>query len=80
MTSCDARIRPMPNDTEICCDRDDNGHTLHIGTLRDYAWPGSATTIDWDEGDRRTFHGDWPGPCPSAGCVLPAGHPRDHAF
>lgn len=79
MTDCDARIRPMPNETEIVCEREDE-HTEHRGTLRDYAGPGSATVIDWQDDDRRTFYGTWPGPCPEDGCVgLPAGHPRGHA-
>jgi hypothetical protein len=78
MSSCDARIRPMPNDTEIRCERDDD-HTEHRGTLRDYAWAGSATMLDWQDDDRRTFYGTWPGRCPEGGCVLPAGHPRGHA-
>ena len=76
--TCDARIRPFPNDTEVVCERDDE-HRMHKGTLRDYAYPGSATEIEWDEDDRRTFHGEWPGACDSAGCVLPARHRGDHA-
>jgi hypothetical protein len=86
--TCDARIRPFPNDTEVACDRDDE-HQMHGGTLRDYAYPGSATLIEWDEDDRRTFHGEWPGECQSGSygagktnsspCVLPAGHRGKHA-
>lgn len=78
MTSCDARIRPLPGDTEIRCEREDE-HSEHSGTLRDYARPGSATAINWQDNDRRTFYGTWPGRCPVGGCVLPAGHPRGHA-
>ncbi len=45
--------------------------------LRDYAYPGSATQLTWMDDDRRTFRGDYV-ECPERGCVLPAGHPRDH--
>jgi len=77
--TCDAHIRPMPNDTEISCDVDGE-HTHHKGTLRDYAYPGSATVIGWFEDDRRTFHGEWPGRCvTNDGCVLPLGHRGSHA-
>jgi hypothetical protein len=79
--TCDAKIRPLPDDTELACECDEPGHTNHQGTLRDYAFPGSATTIYWAEGDRRNFRGDWPGVCLSGGahpCVLPAGHRRGH--
>ncbi len=34
-----------------------------------------AVLIGIEEYDRRTFHGEWPGPCPTTpGCVLPSGH------
>lgn len=74
--SCDARIRPLPNSTEVHCS-ENSDHTAHRGTLRDYAYPGSATVVEWYESDRRTFHGEWPGLCP--GCVLPFGHRGEHA-
>lgn len=80
MSSCDARIRPFPNPTEIRCEQEDGHDGLHVGVLRDYAYEGSETTIDWEDGDRRTFYGEYPGPCTKTdGCVLPAGHPRDCA-
>lgn len=43
-------------------------------------FPGTAgfTNLTWQEADRRTFRGDYIG-CADRGCVLPAGHPRDHA-
>lgn len=77
--SCDARIRPFPNSTEISCDgrcvRPDASGLRHGGALLDYAYPGSRTDITWAEDDRRTFHGAWPGACSAAdGCTLPAGH------
>lgn len=77
-TPCDAAMRPFPDDTEVRC------HGLvHLGEheaiLRDYAYPGSQTKISWFEDDRRTFHGEWPGPCEKLSdgappCTLPAGH------
>lgn len=75
---CDARIGPFMGDTEVTCG-EAGEHTMHVGVLRDYAWPGSATQIDWQEDDRRTFHGEWPGRCAAGGwCHLPAGHCGDH--
>jgi hypothetical protein len=68
---CEAKIRPLPNDTEIRCGLTGD-HTEHQGVLKDYAHPGSVTTIFWMEEDRRTFRGDWV-PCPN-NCTLPAGH------
>jgi hypothetical protein len=76
--ACDARIRPFAGDTEVRCQRND-AHTEHDGNLRDYAWPGSVSTIHWQDDDRRTFYGEWPGRCGLGGCVLPANHPGDHA-
>lgn len=75
--TCDARIRPLPNGTEIWCHRDGE-HTTHSGMLRDYSYPGSGTVVEWNEDDRRTFHGEYPGLCDTTNCTLPAGHPRDH--
>jgi hypothetical protein len=78
---CDARIRPFRpiNDTEVACELDGD-HDQHQGTIRDYAYPGSATVTNWLEDDRRTFHGEWPGDCPGlAGmCSLPVGHRGSH--
>jgi len=74
---CSARIRPLTGDVEIACE-ETGPHDRHQGVLRDYAWPGSATTVEWDEQDRRNFHGSWPGRCPSP-CVLLAGHHGNHA-
>jgi hypothetical protein len=76
--SCDAAIRPFRpvNETEVRCDRD-AAHVEHAGVIRDYAYPGSATTLTWFEGDRRTFHGEWPGGCHD--CFLPTGHAGKHA-
>jgi hypothetical protein len=75
---CDARIRPFPGTDEIACEQPVGHDGMHGGALRDYAYSGSVTVIDWAQDDRRSFHGSWPGPCPEAGCILPAGHPRGH--
>jgi len=78
--SCDAKIRPFPDDTELVCERPDSRHLVHDAVLRDYAYPGSLTVIDWFDDDRRCFHGDWPGICSTVpGCVLPDGHRGNHA-
>jgi hypothetical protein len=81
---CDAKIRPMPDDTEVECVIIQHAqlnpyHSVqHHGDLINYAYPGSSTRISWFENDRRNFHGEWPGRCPLRGllapCVLPAGH------
>ena len=76
--SCEAHIRPFPDAVEIDCDLPDDGHAMHAGALRNYAYPGSVTKVEWARDDRRSFDGLWPGPCPETGCVLPAGHPRKH--
>lgn len=73
LEQCEAKIRPLPNPTELRCEKpaghDGDGHTA---VLADYAYPGSRTRIEWMEGDRRTFRGEWE-PCPEV-CSLPAGH------
>ena len=79
MTTCDAKIRPFPDGRELTCENAPQGaETNHRAVLRDYAYPGSRTEITWLEGDRRTFRGDW-ARCPTVQCVLPAGHPGNHA-
>lgn len=76
---CDAKIRPFPDATELACNCDHaHGDSEHHATLRDYAYPGSATMITWFEDDRRNFRGDWV-ECVEPGCMLPGGHPRGHA-
>lgn len=76
--TCEAKIRPFPNPTEVRCELPDDGHAKHQATLRDYAYPGSATTMDWFEDDRRTFRGEWTH-CDESTCILPAGHQGRHA-
>jgi hypothetical protein len=79
--NCDAKIRPMRpvNDTEITCERDlDQPHENHRGTIRDYAYEGSETILNWAETDRRNFRGDWH-PCQFPGCTLPNFHRGAHA-
>jgi hypothetical protein len=75
---CDARIRPFPNDTEIACEQTGD-HDRHSGTLREYASAGSVTVVEWLDGDRRSYRGDYPGPCSVALCSLPSGHRGSHA-
>lgn len=51
------------------------GDPRHHAVLRDYAYPGSETGVDWKAGDRREYIGDWPGICQrSPDCNLHAGH------
>jgi len=73
---CDARIRPLSNDTEIVCYLSEHPvPDQHTGHLRDYAYPGSVTEITWMESDRRNFHAQWPGAChKAASCCLPDLH------
>lgn len=75
MLGCDARIRPMRpvNDIEMRCEADADHGGAHSSTLRDYAYPGSATVISWRDDDRRNFTGDFI-ECPLVGCILPANH------
>jgi hypothetical protein len=76
---CDAKIRPLPDDIELQCNADHSGPGgLHQAVLHDYAYPGSTTTIYWQEGDRRNFRGEFT-PCDQSTCLLPAGHHGDHA-
>lgn len=75
--TCTARIRPFipVNDTELRCENLPGHIGGHAATLRDYAYPGSTTVLSWQDTDRRTFHGHWPGACTSLdGCTLPTGH------
>jgi hypothetical protein len=57
----------------------DTSNEPHSGILRDYAYPGSESVIQWFENDRRNFRGDWQ-PCTAfPGCILPAYHRGRHA-
>lgn len=82
---CDARIRPfaLGNDTEVHCEVDEGHDGFHRGTVRDYAFPGSATVVEWHDDDRRSFRGEWPGRCGQSTdlgwCILPVGHDGNHA-
>jgi hypothetical protein len=82
--TCTAKIRPFRtrdggNDTEVQCSLEGLAHPQHSGVLRDYAYPGSETVIEWADGDRRNFYGDWPGDCEaSRTCLLPNGHRGAH--
>lgn len=87
---CDARIRPFRpiNETEVSCAVEDTDHEIdpdhHRGEIKDYAYPGSVTTINWYQDDRRNFHGEWPGICQTAVfdnvvCLLPRNHEGNHS-
>lgn len=75
---CDARIRPFRpiNETELGCELV-RGHVQHASTLRDYAYPGSKTTISWSDTDRRIFRSEF-AECPTDRCILPAEHRGAH--
>jgi hypothetical protein len=77
---CDARIRPFRpvNNVELICEKEGE-HQEHSAVLRDYAYPGSQTWLNWYENDRRTFHGEWPGHCHLPSCILPVNHGGGHA-
>lgn len=79
--TCDAKIRPFPNPTELTCEKvDPHPHDEHFAVLRDYAYPGSETVMRWQESDRRTFRGEWQACEPlSRWCILPRGHAGRHA-
>jgi len=77
---CDAAIRPFPDPShEIRCEQLKHEIGPHSGIIRNYAFPGSETRLTWYPGDRRTFHGEWPGPCKFFGCILPNNHPGECA-
>ena len=84
MSRCKAKIRPFPHALELQCEGDtvDDDHLgekhmadpKHTAVLRDYAHPGSKTSISWFEKDRRTFYGEF-APCTrTPGCTLPHIH------
>lgn len=76
---CDARIQPFPDFAIVDCENDgDHCATTHRGVIRDYAWPGSETSLTWLESDRRNFTGEFIR-CPGGvDCTLPTGHPGNH--
>ncbi len=80
MSTCQAKIRILDtHDGIFQCRRPyghpvlDDGRVHHVATgLYEYQ------VIEWLEGDRRQFIGDW-APCQdSLGCALPADHEGDH--
>lgn len=77
---CDAKIKPMVDDIVVSCNGDHKKEGQHSGDLKDFAYPGSVTTITWLEGDRRSFNGDWPGQCPECNPLVhvPVGHLGKH--
>lgn len=78
--TCNAKIRPFPNDIEVECTKELPHSVYHQGIIHDQAYPGSETTLTWQESDRRTYHGRWPGECEKTGnCAMPDGHHGDCA-
>lgn len=75
---CDAAMRPFATSDVVRCELGEH-EGFHSATLRNYAYPGSETTLSWGEEDRRTFHGEWPGYCQELDCVLPRNHKGGHA-
>jgi hypothetical protein len=73
---CQFRIRPFPGFQIIGCDLFEHPDTvMHQGAIRDYAYPGSVTLLNWMHDDRRPCSGEFI-ECPARGCILPAGPPR----
>lgn len=74
---CDAKIKLSDDMPFVQCDLESEKHSPHVGVLKDYAYPGSKTTIVWQESDRRNFRGKFT-ECDESTCLLPAGHNGDH--
>lgn len=76
---CNSKIRPfrLLNETEIKCNKRLHETGPHTGALLDYAYPGSATLVEWAQDDRRSFQGTW-APCKNPGCILPLDHNGSH--
>lgn len=89
MKSCDARLHASEGIGIIDCDQMHStvvDSTQHSGVVKDYAYPGSRTTITWYEHDRRNFRGGFARcgePTPTGltmgACILPVGHRGNHA-
>lgn len=78
--ACTAKMRPFRpiNETEVTCEKVHDTHdTTHTAVLRDYAYQGSETKMEWQESDRRTFHGAFE-ECGRGRCILPKHHRGDH--
>lgn len=73
--TCDRRIK-WGTESMSDCEKPAGHDGEHVGPgLSEFPYQ----RIHWQEDDRRTFTGEWV-ECPQQGCVLPAGHPRGHAF
>lgn len=97
LTRCEARVflvdRRLASDARdwlASCELDADHGPAHQGRLDHEVetYDGLTMTrpvITWDDHDRRSFRGTFPGACNySSGpiqpfCVLPAGHPGRHA-
>lgn len=75
MEQCTAACRPFgPDGLQVRCEQPQGHPGLHSGHPRQ-----TVTLLCWDETDRRTYHGAWPGCCAaSVACVLPEGHRGSH--
>lgn len=74
---CTARIKPF-EPLEVECELESHHSDIpHSGVIRNYAYPGSETALNWFESDRRNYHGEFIG-CPQPFCSLPINHTGDH--
>jgi len=77
MAQCETKLRAWPGEDGVFQCRKNWGHALldnsHVATgLQEYQ------RIEWFDGDRRQFTGEWM-PCADLlSCTLPTGHPGDH--
>lgn len=73
---CPNKIRPFwpRNATELKCHQVVNHGGTEMAILRDYAFPGSETVIDWSADDRRNFTGIFVPCLIEQGCMLPSNH------
>lgn len=68
---CDAHIQPFLGMKIVDCELDGD-HEQHMGPLEIL----NLTKVTWFDDDRRCYHGEHPGPCPTFRCILPLNHPR----
>jgi hypothetical protein len=72
---CDHRMRWSILD--VRCEHPKHGTTEHMAHTS--IGPNPDQTVAWQDGDRRDFVGEHPGPCDSKGCLLPLNHHGNHA-
>lgn len=72
--NCPHRFRaPLDPPRSLDCERPEGHPGAHSAVVRDYAYPGSETHINWYSDDRRDYTGNW-APCQNIGCILPVSH------